>query len=328
MDFDWLELLRNTSRSFVVGIQALRSPLDERVGLSYLLCRLLDTYEDSTQVPAEIRRAGMRRSHALLEGMKDPAFDPAPLLSDWSAIQKLGDPIWNGVNPWELKILDQAPALWTRIYRFPIEDRRAIARAVGLMLEGMLVEIEHGASTRTRSQVDKYCFYVAGTVGILLNHLFQGALGTKAERELMEEDAVSFGKALQLVNIIKDFHQDWREGRCFWPGIEPPSEKTISPSVQKLRTSFAELRQLFQDHRVPAERYLERIRAHAVSRPDIYFFCAFPFRVACLTFDLATRASDWLENPASVLKIPRELTERVISELGSECDALEAPARA
>ena len=41
------ELLTRTSRSFSLGIAGLREPLRARVRLGYLLCRVLDTYEDS-----------------------------------------------------------------------------------------------------------------------------------------------------------------------------------------------------------------------------------------------------------------------------------------
>lgn len=326
--FDWVNLLRHTSRSFVVGIQALESPLDEKVGVSYLLCRLLDTYEDSTDVQIRIRRAALIRNREILsafEGGSDVS-ELEPLLSHWDTTHDFTGGHWKGINPWELQILESGPMLWKKLFAFPAEDRRAIGRAVGDMADGMIQElnredqgdVSHG---RTPAQVDSYCYYVAGTVGLLLNHLFSSALGARVKLE--DTEAISFGKLLQLVNITKDFHKDWKEGRCFWPGIDPPAAKHPAPSVAKLKESFAELLQLFHENLEPTRRYLERIKtAGASSRMDIYFFCAFPYRIALHTMDLAKQSTTWLENPEQVLKIPRELTESVISELSQECGQL------
>ncbi len=329
--FDWLAILKHTSRSFVVGIQALRAPLDERVGLSYLLCRLLDTYEDSTYVDLAVRRSGLILCRDILARMSAGA--EAPELEEqtrnWASVNQLTDSTWKGLDPWERKLLDHGPELLGMIFRFPRKDRVAVGRSVGTMADGMLIELESQAQglapTRSMNQVDRYCFFVAGTVGLLLNHLFGEAIGGDVGMKLSESDAVSFGKLLQLVNITKDFHQDWNEGRCFWPGIEAPGTAP-APSLANLSRSFNELRSLFHQHRKPAEHYLNQIREAGVDRSDIYFFCAFPFRIACLTMELAERASDWLENSSTVLKIPRERTERVMAELTQECAELEAAA--
>ncbi len=329
--FDWLAILKHTSRSFVVGIQALRAPLDERVGLSYLLCRLLDTYEDSTQVDLGVRRAGLILCRDLLARMSAGAESDEleRQIGGWVQINQLQGATWHGLDQWERVLLDQGPALWGMIFQFPREDRIAIGRSVGIMADGMLIELESQAQghprPRSMTQVDRYCFFVAGTVGLLLNHLFGSAIGGTATQELSEPDAVSFGKLLQLVNITKDFHQDWNEGRCFWPGIEAPSE-AAAPTAAHLSRSFDELKSLFQKHLKPAEHYLAQIREAGGARSDIYFFCAFPFRMALLTMELAERASDWLENSSVVLKIPRERTERLMAELTRECAELEGAA--
>ena len=79
-------------------------------------------------------------------------------------------------------------------------------------------------------ELDDYAYRVAGSVGefwtrMTLNHLFE----TDEETELaMFEKGVRFGKALQLINILRDIPADLRMGRCYIPskslsdiGMEP-----------------------------------------------------------------------------------------------------------
>lgn len=63
----------------------------------------------------------------------------------------------------------------------------------------------------------QYCHYVAGLVGIGLSRLFSAS---ELEDPLIGEDterANSMGLFLQKTNIIRDYLEDQREGREFWP---------------------------------------------------------------------------------------------------------------
>lgn len=63
----------------------------------------------------------------------------------------------------------------------------------------------------------QYCHYVAGLVGIGLSRLFSAS---ELEDPLVGEDverANSMGLFLQKTNIIRDYLEDQREGREFWP---------------------------------------------------------------------------------------------------------------
>lgn len=63
----------------------------------------------------------------------------------------------------------------------------------------------------------QYCHYVAGLVGIGLSRLFSAS---GLEDPICGEDTVlsnSLGLFLQKTNIIRDFLEDLREGRVFWP---------------------------------------------------------------------------------------------------------------
>ena len=73
------------------------------------------------------------------------------------------------------------------------------------------------ASLLTLRTFLQYCHYVAGLVGIGLSRLFSAS---ELEDPLIGEDterANSMGLFLQKTNIIRDYLEDQREGREFWP---------------------------------------------------------------------------------------------------------------
>ena len=63
----------------------------------------------------------------------------------------------------------------------------------------------------------QYCHYVAGLVGIGLSQLFAGSGLESAEVGRDQQLANSMGLFLQKTNIIRDYLEDMREGRQFWP---------------------------------------------------------------------------------------------------------------
>jgi farnesyl-diphosphate farnesyltransferase len=78
--------------------------------------------------------------------------------------------------------------------------------------------------------LDRYCYYVAGTVGHLLTELFwqHHGRGSRRRYETLKALATSFGLGLQLTNIVKDLADDRRRGWSFVPrqltrlaGIDP-----------------------------------------------------------------------------------------------------------
>jgi farnesyl-diphosphate farnesyltransferase len=70
----------------------------------------------------------------------------------------------------------------------------------------------------SEADYDRYCYYVAGTVGHMITELaitHYGLQGALAERLLINSEAS--GRALQKTNIIKDFAKDLQRRACFLP---------------------------------------------------------------------------------------------------------------
>ena len=132
--------------------------------------------------------------------------------------------------------------------------------------------------------------------------------------EKLLQDSVDFGKALQLVNIIKDFNADWNDGRCYWPLIPHSPHGTFAkPSSVKLQKSFELLHQRFLECRERAWAYLEAIDRN--KRADVYKFCVFPLRMAEETIAIASKDLGWLLNDES-LKVGRLKTVSILAEVG------------
>lgn len=64
----------------------------------------------------------------------------------------------------------------------------------------------------TFAELETYCYHVAGTIGLLCNHLF----GYRNDEGALRY-AVLLGKAFQLTNIIRDVGKDAKIGRIYLP---------------------------------------------------------------------------------------------------------------
>jgi phytoene synthase len=64
---------------------------------------------------------------------------------------------------------------------------------------------------RTEADLERYCYGVAGAVGLLSAQVF----GYTDPR--VPQLAVSLGQAMQLTNILRDLNEDRERGRCYLP---------------------------------------------------------------------------------------------------------------
>src|SRR5215204_6236295 len=96
------ELLLKTSRTFALAIPRLPQPTRAEVGISYLLFRIIDTFEDSTAWSIERRRDALARFPALLD-----EADPEP--AHWLAEEcRLDPPVQ---HPGYRELLGQIPGV-------------------------------------------------------------------------------------------------------------------------------------------------------------------------------------------------------------------------
>jgi len=96
----------------------------------------------------------------------------------------------------------------------------AIKRCVELMCYGM-PRFQFNASVRglpKSSDLDDYCYYVAGVVGEMLTDLFcDYSVDIARRRASLSALAASFAQGLQMTNILKDVWEDRSRGACWLP---------------------------------------------------------------------------------------------------------------
>ena len=79
------------------------------------------------------------------------------------------------------------------------------------MIEGQLMDANF-KNIETQDELTNYCYYVAGTVGLMILPI----LSTKHHKEL-EEIAVKLGAAMQITNILRDIGEDYKINRIYIP---------------------------------------------------------------------------------------------------------------
>ncbi|UYL07850.1 phytoene/squalene synthase family protein [Bdellovibrio sp. SKB1291214] len=78
------------------------------------------------------------------------------------------------------------------------------------LLRGMEMDVQ-GRRYQTLSDLEEYCFCVAGVVGLMMCHV----MGVYSDQAL--KHAVALGNAMQLTNICRDIAEDAHRGRVYLP---------------------------------------------------------------------------------------------------------------
>ena len=208
--------LDRVSRSFALCIAQLEQPLRDWVALSYLMCRLLDTIEDASWPSLTERSAAYQRLQEMVEACRAGRGPAAAETAEWVASLPGCLPLGEQLLAADTRALCQALAALS----LPV--RQAICATVLQMGAGM----RHFASRQLQgaplvlsclADVNRYCYFVAGTVGQLLTHLFRAHQMSFRPPASFLKNAFHFGLFLQKVNMLKDQGDDQRQGRFLVP---------------------------------------------------------------------------------------------------------------
>ena len=219
--------LDKVSRSFAFCIRQLPEPLHDWIGLSYILCRIVDTIEDSSWVALEDQLSAFRQ------------FDSA--LNDPTQTEPLG--FWAksfplGIPEGEVALLRDAQILLNDFHQFPPQVHEMIRELVYSMSLGMqhfCRQRQNGAlRLSTLGEVNQYCFFVAGVVGELLAKLVARVEPKFRLSQLNILRAHHFGLFLQKVNLLKDQVGDEQLGRHLIPSRERVEESSQQNATQAL----------------------------------------------------------------------------------------------
>jgi len=206
-------ILEGTSRSFYLSLKELPRPIRKQVSLLYLLARTSDTIADSERGSTSSRLDA-------LESFNDFCMnksDNPPVLKDISILQR---------NESERLLLEKIEQIVSILEEFSESDVEDIRKCLKIIISGQILDLERFSSKRgniisidTEKELDDYAYRVAGSVGefwttMALQHLFE--IDEKSE-QLLFDKGIKFGKALQMINILRDIPADLSLGRCYIP---------------------------------------------------------------------------------------------------------------
>jgi phytoene/squalene synthetase len=200
------EHLDRVSRSFAFCIERLEPPFRGWVSLSYLLCRVLDTVEDALWPEPSVQAGQFREFLGFLE-----AAPAAATVAAW------GRRFPATISAGEQGLLEDFGALLSDLHGLPEGIRRAIASPVRRMALGMREFAQRPLKLSDLSEVNRYCFVVAGLVGGLLSRLYLSFRPSFEAPGGFHLNGCHFGLFLQKVNLLKDQRGDESEGRFLVP---------------------------------------------------------------------------------------------------------------
>jgi len=190
---------------------------------------------------------------------------------------------------------------------------------------------ESGGNLRLTSLADleRYCYFVAGTVGLLLTALFELEVPTldDAARETVRKRAVSFGLGLQMVNIVKDVATDIERDVCYLPteladaeGIELTD--ILEPELRDAALNIVHaVCERARNHLVAAQEYT--LAWPEVDGRDVRLFCTVPLVLALATLTEVEQGEDTLR-PGFVPKVSRQVVAEVLQRAHTAIDSDEA----
>ena len=211
-------LLKGVSRSFYLTLSILPAGMRDPIGLAYLLARAADTIADTSLISPGQRLA-------LLLALRDQVNGAA---RDAALFERMSAEVAGQQQQSDEKVLLESlgPALDV-LAQLSEADRQAVRGIVSTLTEGMEFDLRTFpdersgdiAALREYDELDRYTYLVAGCVGEFWTTMtyahVPGAL--KEQPETMQRRGVRFGKALQMVNVLRDCGKDLRIGRCYLP---------------------------------------------------------------------------------------------------------------
>ncbi|KAJ6026490.1 uncharacterized protein N7446_004911 [Penicillium canescens] len=273
------EFLDQTGRSFSPVVKELHPELLLPVCVFYLVLRGLDTIEDDTSIPLNIKEPLLRKfkDHLDQEG--------------WTFTG-------NRLEEKDRALLVQFDNVITEFRKMKPTYQAIIKDVTDKMGNGMadFARKEALGDVRVNSveEYDLYCWHVAGIVGEGLTHLFVEA--EMCENTLIKDTLIShslyrsMGLLLQKNNIIRDIREDFDDGRRFlpreiWSNHVDNFEALFEPKyLRNALNCSSEMVLNAMEHACDCLSYLAGLREQSV-----FNFCAIPQTMALATLELCFR---------------------------------------
>jgi len=305
-------ILEGTSRSFYLSLKELPREIRKQVSLLYMLARTSDTITDSEGGEPEDLLQALESYNEFTQGNSEEAPD----LEELSEFQS---------NISEGLLLKNVGKVASNISQFSESDQKSIRNCLGIIIGGQILDLKRFSSgvngipsIEDNDELDDYAYRVAGSVGefwtqMSLDHLFK--IKEENEAEIFE-NGVRFGKALQMINILRDIPADLELGRCYIPrrsldehGMSP-SDLLDSSKMESFRPLYNEYLDLTDQHLDSAIQYIEML-PHSQFR--LRGSCMLPVIIGKKTVSLL-RGRNVLD-PEKKVKISRSEVKEVVKKV-------------
>ncbi len=203
--------LSKVSRSFALAIRVLDQPLRDYVGLSYLLFRVLDTVEDAKWESRNLQEEGFSRIDLIITEKTNIEHFHKFLIQNTDSMS---------ISVGEKSLLSDLEQLIDLLSKLPKDIQNEIETYLISMSRGMkFFTCRNWGHFKLKnvSEVNLYCYFVAGLVGEMLTRLLFLSKNCPLDNTKLMADSVEFGLFLQKVNVLKDQVEDEKIGRYLVP---------------------------------------------------------------------------------------------------------------
>ena len=306
-------ILEGTSRSFYLSLKELPNSIRPQVSLLYMLARTSDTIADSEQGDASDLLLALESYNDFSQGKTSSLLD----ISSLAESQR---------NKSEASLLRNVEKIVSKIADFSESDQKAIRHCLGIIIGGQILDLQRFSSDEgtilsleSDEELDDYAYRVAGSVGefwtrMSLDHIFK-LKEENLEVELFEK-GIRFGKALQMINILRDIPADLSLGRCYIPrgkmeryGITP-TDLLEPSSMDSFRPLYDEYLDLTDEYLTSAVQYIEML-PHWKFR--LRAACMFPVIIGKRTVSKLREGN--VLDPSNRIKIDRSEIKDVIKKV-------------
>lgn len=298
------ELLKSVSRAFYLSLRVL--PRDCRLPMAtgYLLARSADTIADTDKLSPPDRARALAVFRELVRGGEGSLEELIPA-SDGSA---------------EARLLARLPDSLKLLATLPAEDQTSVRRIVETLAKGMQADLEHFPpggpiqALETPADLDRHTYLAAGCVGQFWTEILHRHVPALKSWDVnaMSALGVRFGKALQLVNVLRDIPGDLAEGRCYIPRTQlekaglTAADLLTPENWPRLRPIYQTWLNLALDHFKCAQKYILAIPSLEIK---LRLSVLWPVLIGLATLDRLAESNPLLPHR---IKVPRSWVYRTL----------------
>ena len=270
-------ILKGVSRSFYISVRFLPKRIRLTIALAYLLARASDTIADANGTEPQLRSEFLAQ---FLKRIRSGDFNPSLEVAPFLAKQAEG--------PEKTLLLRINPVVQS-LGLIATQHRELVAEVLSKIIHGQTLDIErfemrHGTQgLPDDDSLEEYTYLVAGSVGEFWTKvclLEWRGYSDQPEAKLLGLGR-DFGNGLQLINILRDFPNDLRQGRSYLPVT---NLEVVAADPSLARSEWERWRQRALSYLEGGWQYVNAVRP-----PRVRFACAVPLFIGVHTLDLLGR---------------------------------------